>query len=193
MALDNLNGLLVEQLQDIYYAEKHLVKALPKMAKAANTPELVAAFTDHLEQTKEHVTRLERVFEALGVAAKAKKCPAIEGLIEEASEMIAEEGEPSVLDAGLIASGQRVEHYEIAAYGNVHAFAEALGNDQVAAILAETLGEEHAADELLTTISMDTVIPAALTAGGGEEEDEEEEAVMAKGSPGKGRQNQAKR
>jgi len=195
MALDTLNALLIEQLQDIYYAEKQLVKALPKMAKAANTPELEAAFTDHLEQTKVHVTRLESAFEALGVAAKAKKCPAIEGLIEEGSEVIEEEGEPSVLDAGLIASGQRVEHYEIAAYGNARAFAEALGNDQVVAILDETLGEEHAADELLGSIAMDTVIPAALAASGESEddEDEEEEAETVKAAPTKGRQNPARK
>jgi ferritin-like metal-binding protein YciE len=199
MALDNLNALLTEQLQDIYYAEKQLVKALPKMAKAANTEELVTAFTDHLEQTKEHVTRLERAFEALGVTAKAKKCPAIEGLIEEAAEMIEEEGEPPVLDAGLIASAQRVEHYEIAAYGSARAFAEALGNDQVVAILDETLGEEHAADELLGSIAMDTVIPAALELGGGsekgegEDEEAEEEAVTHKASGNKGRRSPAKK
>lgn len=183
MSLDTLNALLIEQLQDIYYAEKQLVKALPKMAKAANTPELEAAFTDHLEQTKEHVTRLERAFEALGVAAKAKKCPAIEGLIEEGAEMIEEEGEASVLDAGLIASAQRVEHYEIAAYGNARAFAEALGNQDVVAILDETLGEEHAADELLGSIAMETVIPAALAASGESEDDEEEEEEAAASKP----------
>ena len=191
MSLDNLNDLLTEQLQDIYYAEKQLVKALPKMAKAANTPELVTAFTDHLEQTKEHVARLERAFEAMGVTAKAKKCPAIEGLIEEASEMIEEEGEPSVLDAGLIASAQRVEHYEIAAYGNARAFAEALGNHDVVAILDETLGEEHAADELLGSIALDTVIPAALTASGTESEEEGEEAEEA--VPSKGRKSPARK
>ena len=199
MALDNLNALLIEQLQDIYYAEKQLVKALPKMAKAANTEELVTAFTDHLEQTKEHVTRLDQAFEALGVAPKAKKCPAIEGLIEEAAEMIEEEGEASVLDAGLIASAQRVEHYEIAAYGNARAFAEALGNEQVVALLDQTLGEEHAADELLNTISMETVIPAALEAGGvpeemqDEGEEEEEETATAKASSSKGRRNAVKK
>lgn len=165
MTLDTLQALLLEQLQDIYYAEKQLVKALPKMAKAANTEELATAFTHHTEETREHVARLERVFEALGVPAKAKKCPAIEGLIEEASEMIAKEGESSVLDAGLIASAQRVEHYEIAAYGNVHTLAEATGNNEVVALLAETLAEEHAADELLTSIATDVVIPAALGAG----------------------------
>jgi ferritin-like metal-binding protein YciE len=185
MSLDNLQALLLEQLQDIYYAEKQLVKALPKMAKAANTEELATAFTDHLEETKGQVARLERVFEAMGVAAKTKKCPAIEGLIEEASEMIEEEGEASVLDAGLIASGQRVEHYEIAAYSAARAFAEALGHADIVAMLDETLAEEHAADEKLGEICMDTVIPAALAAAGDDSEDEEEEeepAAPAKGS-----------
>ncbi len=168
MSLDTLQALLLEQLQDIYYAEKQLVKALPKMAKAANTEELVTAFTNHTEETKEQVERLERAFEVLGVPAKAKKCPAIEGLIEEASEMIAAEGDPSVLDAGLIASAQRVEHYEIAAYGNLHALAEAVGTQKLVKLLAATLAEDQAADELLSAISMETVIPAAIGAGAGD-------------------------
>jgi len=206
MALDNLNALLIEQLQDIYYAEKQLVKALPKMAKAANAEELSTAFTNHLEDTKGHVTRLDRAFEVLGVTAKAKKCPAIEGLIEEASEMMEEEGDESVLDAGLISSAQRVEHYEIAAYGNARTFAEALGNEDVVALLDETLGEEHAADELLNSISMESVIPAALNAGGGDsgsmgegddeaaDEDEEEgAAVTSRPKGGKGRRSPVKK
>ncbi len=179
MSLDNLQALLVEQLQDIYYAEKKLVKALPKMASAANAPELSTAFTNHLAETEEHVARLEQAFELLGVAAKTKKCPAIEGLIEESAEMLEEEGVSAVLDAGIIASAQRVEHYEIAAYGNVRAFAEALGHDDVVALLDATLREEHAADELLSSIAEETVVPAALeherNANDGEEEDEEED------------------
>ena len=203
MALDNLNALLIEQLQDIYYAEKQLVKALPKMAKAAKTPELVTAFTDHLEQTKEHVARLDRVFETLGSTPKATKCTAMDVLIEEASEMIEQDGEDSVLDAGLIASAQRVEHYEIAAYGNVKTFAEALGMEDAVAILDETLNEEKEADELLSSIGMESVIPAALNANGGnteemedEAEDEEDEGAVtsskSKGS-GKGRRSPAKK
>ena len=203
MALDNLNALLIEQLQDIYYAERQLVKALPKMAKAAKTPELVTAFTDHLEQTKEHVARLDRVFETLGSTPKATKCPAMDGLIEEASEMIEQDGEDSVLDAGLIASAQRVEHYEIAAYGNVKTFAEALGMEDAVAILDETLNEEKEADELLSSIGMESVIPAALNANGGntdemedEAGDEEDEGAVtsskSKGS-GKGRRSPAKK
>jgi len=196
MALDNLNALLIEQLQDIYYAEKQLVKALPKMAKAANAEELSTAFTNHLEDTKGHVTRLDRAFEVLGVTAKSKKCPAIDGLIEEASEMMEEEGEESVLDAGLIASAQRVEHYEIAAYGNARTFAHVLGNEEVVALLDETLDEEHAANDLLSSISMEAVIPSALKAGNGDseameedenEEVEEEEAVSTTSRPNRGR------
>ena len=175
MSLDNLGDLLLEQLQDIYYAEKHLVKALPKMAKAASAPELKTAFTDHAAQTQQHVSRLEQVFQALGETAKAKKCPAIDGLIEEAGEMIDEEGEPSVIDAGLIASGQRVEHYEIAAYGNARVFAEALGNNDVVALLEATLNEEKEADELLTEVATSTVIPATLTLGQDEDESDEED------------------
>ena len=171
MSLDNLEKLLIEQLQDIYYAEKQLVKALPKMAKAATTPELKEGFSNHAVETEEHVSRLEQAFEALGVAAKAKKCPAIEGLIQEAAEMMGEDGEPSVIDAGLIASAQRVEHYEMAAYGNARTFAEALGHSDVVALLDATLKEEHAADQLLTEVAADTVIPAALALN--EEADEE--------------------
>jgi ferritin-like metal-binding protein YciE len=177
MSLDNLELLLVEQLQDIYYAEKHLVKALPKMEKAATAAELKKAFSDHLAETKEHVTRLEKVFTALGVAAKAKRCPAIDGLIEEAAEMMAEEGAPSVLDAGIAASGKRVEHYEIAAYTSVRLLAEALEHDDVVALLDATLSEEQAADELLTDIVTETIIPEAMTLGDEESEDEGNEAA----------------
>jgi ferritin-like metal-binding protein YciE len=192
MALDNLENLLLEQLQDIYYAEKQLVKALPKMAKAANAAELKTAFTNHLAETEEHVARLEQAFEALGVAAKAKKCPAIEGLIQEAAELMEEDGADAVLDAGLIASAQRVEHYEMAAYGNVRVFAEALGHDDVVALLDATLGEEHAADELLSEIATDNVIPAALAVGEAESDDgdtdDSEETVAARATtkPAKG-------
>lgn len=185
MSLDNLGDLLLEQLQDIYYAEKHLVKALPKMAKAASTPELKTAFTNHATETEGHVSRLERAFQALGEPAKAKKCPAIDGLIAEAAEMIDEEGEPSVIDAGLIASGQRVEHYEIAAYGNARVFAEALGNTAVVALLDATLNEEKAADELLTEVATSTVIPATLLLGQGDAESDEEDNNAA--STGKAR------
>jgi ferritin-like metal-binding protein YciE len=176
MSLDNLEGLLVEQLQDIYYAEKQLVRALPRMARAASTPELQGAFTDHAAQTEEHVTRLEEAFAALGVVAKTRRCPAIEGLIQEAAEMMAEDGSPAVLDAGLIASAQRVEHYEIAAYGNARLFAAQLGHGEVAALLTITLSEERAADNLLADITTETVLPAALAENDeGESNDEQED------------------
>jgi ferritin-like metal-binding protein YciE len=185
MSLDSLQALLVEQLQDIYYAEKHLVKALPKMAKAADAPALKTAFTEHARQTEEHVSRLERAFESLGVAAKAKKCPAIEGLIQEAAEMMEEEGPPAVIDAGLIASAERVEYYEMAAYGNVRRLAEALGHDSVVALLDATLGEEQAADRLLVSISTGAVVPAALKAEKyvkkvADAEDKEDEGAKAR-------------
>lgn len=183
MSLDNLQALLVEQLQDIYYAEKKLVKALPKMASGANSPELSTAFTNHLAETEEHVARLEQAFELLGVAAKAKKCPAIEGLIEESAEMLEEEGAPAVLDAGIIASAQRVEHYEIAAYSNVRNFAEALGHDELVTLLDATLKEEHAADELLTSIAAESVIPAALESNAESEDEEEGEDEEAESEP----------
>ncbi len=191
MSLDNLEALLVEQLKDIYYAEKQLVVALPKMAKAANSKELKDAFTEHATQTEEHVSRLEQAFEALGVPAKAKKCPAIEGLIEEAAEMMEEKGLPAVLDAGLIASAQRVEHYEIAAYGTARAFAEALGHEEVVTLLEATLDEEDAADELLTEVTQSSVLPAALgmdpASASGKDPDEEsedgEDAESAGASP----------
>ncbi|MEO8634860.1 MAG: ferritin-like domain-containing protein [Gemmatimonadales bacterium] len=189
MSLDNLELLLIEQLQDIYYAEKHLVKALPKMAKAATAAELKQAFTDHLAQTEGHVSRLDQVFEALGVAAKAKKCPAIDGLIQEASEMMEEEGEDPVIDTGLVASAKRVEHYEIAAYSSVKLLAESLDRDDVVALLDATLTEENAADELLTEIVTETIIPNALALGGDESEDEEEEGAA---DPGRKKKQPAK-
>jgi ferritin-like metal-binding protein YciE len=187
MALDTLDKLLIEQLQDIYYAEKQLVKALPRMAKRATTPELKEGFTNHAAETEEHVSRLEQVFEALGVAARAKKCPAIEGLIQEAAELIEEDGEPSVIDAGLIASAQRVEHYEMAAYGNVRAFAGALGHTEVVTLLDATLTEEHAADQLLTEVSADRVLPAALALNEVAEQEDDGEAAERPATAGKHR------
>lgn len=192
MSLDNIEALLVEQLRDIYYAEKQLVAALPKMAKAANSQELKDAFTEHATQTEEHVSRLEQAFEALGVPAKAKKCPAIEGLIEEAGEMMKEEGAPAVLDAGLIASAQRVEHYEIAAYGAARAFAEALGHEEVVTLLETTLDEESAADELLTEVTHSSVLPAALGAGAASESGRDEESKEGEESEGASRAPRSK-
>ena len=153
MELETLQDLLIEQLKDLYNAEGQLVKALPKMAKAATNPKLKAAFTEHLEETKGHVERLEKVFEVMGVPAKGKKCHAMEGLVEEGKEMIEEDAEPEVKDAGLIAAAQRVEHYEMAGYGCVRTYAKALGNEKVAKLLQQTLDEEGACDEKLTELA----------------------------------------
>jgi len=161
MALDNLQSLLEEELRDVYSAEKQLVKALPKMAKAATTPKLKAGFEKHLEQTKEQVARLEKVFEILEKPARAKTCKAMEGLVEEASELLEEDAEPMVLDAALIAAAQKVEHYEIASYGTLVTWAEQLGLKQAARLLSQTLKEEKETDEQLTQLAESEVNAAA--------------------------------
>lgn len=152
-ATKDLNKLLEDQLQDLYYVEKQLVKALPKMVKAATNEELSEAFAAHLEETKGQVERLEKAFKLMDKPAKAKKCPAIDGILEECTELMEEfEGEIA-LDAGLVDGGQKVEHYEIATYGSVAAWATEMGLKEVAALLHETLEEEKGADEKLTEIS----------------------------------------
>src|SRR5580704_14444616 len=139
MADEGLKELYVDELKDIYNAETQLVKALPKLAKAADSDELRQGFEEHLEQTKEHVARLEQIFEMLDESPKGKKCAGMEGLVEEGSEVLKEGLEGAVLDAALIGAAQRVEHYEIAAYGTVIAFAEALGENDHVSLLEETL------------------------------------------------------
>jgi ferritin-like metal-binding protein YciE len=162
-AIKNLNALLIDELRDLYYAEKHLVKALPKMAKAATSSELKDAFTGHLEETKGHVERLEQAFEILGEPAKTKTCHAMDGLIKEGGEAIDMDGPSALRDADLIGAAQRVEHYEMAAYGTARAFAETLGQDDVAALLQSTLDEEGNANKKLTAIAS-TVNSEALHA-----------------------------
>ena len=157
MAAHTLEDLLIETLRDTYNAEKQLVKALPKMAKAANSDELRAAFEEHLEVTRGQVTRLEKVFKELGVAVRGKHCVAMEGLIEEGKELMEEDHDPDVLDAGLIAAAQKVEHYEIAAYGTVRTWAEMLGHSKAASLLKESLDEEAETDERLSQLAMSTV------------------------------------
>jgi ferritin-like metal-binding protein YciE len=152
--LESLEDLLMHEMQDLYSAEKQLTKALPKMAKAAQSPELKAAFEEHLRETEGHVDRLERAFEILGEKAKAKTCKGMEGLIKEGKEVIDEEAESSVHDAALIAAAQKVEHYEIGGYGTIATFAKLLGQSEVESLLKETLDEEKAADEKLTRIAM---------------------------------------
>jgi ferritin-like metal-binding protein YciE len=174
VAMNNLQDLLIEQLQDLYNAEGQLVKALPKMAKAATNPDLKQAFQKHLAQTEEHVSRLERVFEALGEKAKGKTCHGMKGLIEEGNEAIKEEAEDAVRDAALIAAAQRVEHYEIAGYGCVRTYAESLGQTEAAQLLQQTLEEEGETDKLLTQIAECCVNEAAESFEAEESEEEEE-------------------
>lgn len=149
-----LHHLFVDELRDILWAEKELVKALPKMAKAAKDEKLATAFTMHLGETKNQVTRLEAIFKILGMAARSKKCPAMEGLLKEADELSEEYKDSSALDAALISAAQKVEHYEIGTYGTLRAFASRLGYDEVVKLLSETLNEEGNADATLTKIAL---------------------------------------
>jgi ferritin-like metal-binding protein YciE len=153
MKLASLQDLLVEQLQDLHDAENQILKALPKMAKAASAPELRQAFEEHLEQSRIHVERLDRVFKEIGAKSKGKPCKAMQGLIAEGEEMIKEKAEPEVRDAGLIAAAQRVEHYEIAGYGCVRTYAAQLGQKQAAQLLQQTLDEEGTTDKKLTQLA----------------------------------------
>ncbi|HEX8204211.1 MAG TPA: ferritin-like domain-containing protein [Isosphaeraceae bacterium] len=153
MKLDSLQKLYVEELRDLYSAENQILKALPKMAKAASSPELQAAFQQHLEVTKGQVQRLEQIFETLGKSPKGKKCKAMEGLVEEGQELMSADAEPEVLDAGLIAAAQRVEHYEIAGYGTVRTYAQLLGDQEAADLLQQTLDEEAQTDEALSQLA----------------------------------------
>ena len=153
MNLDTLRDLFVEELKDLYSAEHQLIKALPKMAKAASSPDLKRAFESHLKETKAQVDRLEQVFAGLDMSPKGKKCKAMEGLVEEGAEWIEEDADPDVMDAGLIAAAQRVEHYEIAGYGCVRTYAQLLGETKAASLLQKTLDEEGAADKKLTQIA----------------------------------------
>jgi len=155
--LQSLDDVLMAELSDLLSAEKQLVKALPKVAGAASSTELRGAIEDHLDQTRGHVERLEKVFESLGTDAKSTHCKAMEGLIAEGAEIIEIEGDNSAKDAALIGAAERVEHYEIAAYGTARTLAEQLGKDDAAALLQETLDEESAADEKLTKIAVGRV------------------------------------
>jgi ferritin-like metal-binding protein YciE len=161
---NGLRDVYIDELRDLYDAEHRLIKALPKLAKAADSDELRSGIEAHLEQTKGHAQRLEQIFESMGEQAKAKKCKGIEGIINEASETLEEDFEGPVMDAAIIASAQRAEHYEIAAYGSVRAFAEQLGETKAASLLQETLNEEKEADAKLTKAA-ETINPRA--AGGG--------------------------
>jgi ferritin-like metal-binding protein YciE len=163
MSLNTLEKLYIEELRDLYNAENQLLKALPKMANAASSPELKEAFEKHLEQTKGHVQRLEELFEQRDESPKGKTCKAMKGLIEEGSEILKAEGENSVLDAGMIVAAQKVEHYEIASYGSVRTFANLLGKDDEAKLLQATLDEESETNEILNQLAEGIVNEEALS------------------------------
>jgi ferritin-like metal-binding protein YciE len=169
MALDSLQDLFLNELKDVLNAEKQLVQALPRMAKAAQSPQLQQAFTKHLRETEGHVERLERIFQSLGETARGRKCKGMEGLVEEGKEILEEEGQPEVIDAALISAAQRVEHYEIAAYGCLRTYAQLLGRDDAAELLQQTLAEEEAADETLTALGEGGINQAAMAAHGEED------------------------
>ncbi|HUE70909.1 MAG TPA: ferritin-like domain-containing protein [Pirellulaceae bacterium] len=162
-AMKNMNDLLVHELKDLYSAEKQLIKALPKMIKAADNEELRSALENHMGETEEHVSRLESILSELEIPTRGAKCQAMEGLIEEGKSILEDEMEDEVRDAAIICAAQRVEHYEIAAYGCARTFAQQLGYDDAAQLLQQTLDEERAADEKLTQIAMGRVNMAVQT------------------------------
>lgn len=178
-----LKELYVDELKDIYNAENQLVKALPKMAKAATSPELRTGFEEHLEQTRGHVQRLEQIFKALGEKPTGKKCKGMEGLVEEGSEMMEEDFDDDVMDAALISAAQRVEHYEIAAYGTVRTYAELLGENNAVSLLEQTLEEEKETDQKLSDLASDINVRAmgdTSAKNSSEESDEEEPTPIRK-------------
>ena len=164
MPVKSMHDLFVEELRDIYHAEKQITRALPKMAKAATTPELKQAFELHLEQTRGQIERLDQVFEQLDLPKRAKKCEAMEGLLEEARAAMEEIEDATVLDVGMIINAQKVEHYEIAGYGSLVALAKQLGHDEVAHLLDETLAEEKETDRKLNEVAL-----TVANAGAGEQ------------------------
>ena len=167
----SLHDLLIDELKDLYSAETQLTIALPKMAKAANDEALKAGFEEHLDQTHEHFARLDRVMELLEASPRGKTCKAMKGLVAEGEEKIDEDASPAVKDAALICAAQKVEHYEIAGYGSVRTFAEILGQDEVVALLQETLDEEAETDRRLTELASSLNLKAEK---GGDEEEEDE-------------------
>jgi ferritin-like metal-binding protein YciE len=171
MSLDSLESLFIEELRDIYNGEKQILKALPKMARAAESAELQQAFSKHLKETEGQVQRLERIFQDLGQAVRGKQCKGLQGIIEEGKETLEKESDGSVLDAALIASAQKVEHYEMASYGCLRTYAQLLGHTQAAKLLEQTLAEEEAADKKLTQLGESGINQAAAAAGSGMEEE----------------------
>ena len=172
MSLDSLEKLFLEELKDVYNAEKQLLRALPRMAKAAESPELQQAFNKHTKETEGQVQRLERVFQELGQSARGKTCKGMQGLVEEGKDVMEKEGEGPVIDAALIASAQRVEHYEIAAYGCLRTYAQLLGLEQAVQLLQQTLDEEEATDKILTQLGESGINEAAASVGASAEDEE---------------------
>jgi len=161
MQLETLEDLYIHELKDLYSAEKQLIRALPKMAKAAKNEQLVAGFQEHLEQTKEHAARIEKILGDHKQSMRGPKCKGMEGIIAEGGEMIEEEGDPEVKDAGLISAAQRVEHYEIAGYGTARTYAEILGDKEQGKLLQMTLDEEEQTDQKLTKLAKSSINVAA--------------------------------
>lgn len=175
MKLDSLNELYIEELKDVYDAENQLMAALPKLGEAASSPELRETFESHLEQTRGHIARLDQIFEELQVRATRRSCAGMKGILTESEKLMKEKNvEPQVLDAGLLAAAQRVEHYEIASYGTLRAFAEALGARNAAKLLAQTLAEEKKTNQKLSDIAESTINAEAAHAGQEEAGEEEE-------------------
>jgi ferritin-like metal-binding protein YciE len=162
MQLETLQDLYIHELKDLYSAEQQLIRALPKMAKAANNQELVAGIEKHLDQTKEHAGRLEKILSAHKQSTRGTKCKGMQGIIAEGAEMIEEEADPEVKDAGLIAAAQRVEHYEIAGYGTARTYAELVGDKDAAKLLQTTLSEEEETDKTLTKLAKSAINIAAV-------------------------------
>jgi ferritin-like metal-binding protein YciE len=177
MKLPSLQELLVDELKDLYSAESQLVKALPKIAKSVSTPALKQTIESHLEETRGHVERLQQIAEILDCKVTGKKCAGMEGLLEEGSELLDAEGDESVVDAAIVAAAQRVEHYEMAAYGSARTIAEQLGHNDVVQLLQETLNEEKAADQKLTHVVESEIYPNVHN---GSETEEEETAGASK-------------
>ena len=181
-----LHDAFIEELRDTYDAEKQLIKALPRLAKAAASTDLRAAFESHLEETKGHVERLEQVFQSLEEKPRGKHCEGIAGIIEEGKSMMGEEFDEATMDAVLIAAGQRAEHYEMAAYGTLIAWAESMGHTEALNLLQEILEEEKAADQKLTSLAESGINQEAAEAAHGEDDEEEEEEEAPSRSRSKG-------
>jgi ferritin-like metal-binding protein YciE len=180
--METLKEMFEETLKDVYFAENAIIKALPKMAKAASSEDLKDAFEEHLKETKGQVGRLDKIFKLLGSKAEGKECPALKGLVEETEEFLSEAKSPEVVDAGLIGCAQAVEHYEIARYGTLKAWAEQLELDDAVELLEETLDEEKATDEKLTDLAMSGLNEEADEDESEEKEDEDDDSEKQSGS-----------